>query len=75
MEKHFAEGLAEILEIDPTNVTSTLILTEHNWDSLAVVSTIAMVDEVFNVALNGQALARCVTVADIEDLIAKTRGG
>jgi acyl carrier protein len=65
----FYEGIAEILEIDPSLVSSQLDLTEHNWDSLAVVSTIALCDECFNVMLDGQALNKCQLVADIEKLI------
>lgn len=66
----FYEGLAEILEIDTSAVNSELDLQAHNWDSLAVVSTIALCDDCFNVMLDGQALNDCKTVADIEKLIA-----
>jgi acyl carrier protein len=48
-----------------------LKLHEHGWDSLAVISTIAIVDELFNVTLDGSALSKCTTVADIEALIAQ----
>ena len=66
----FYEGLAEILEIEPAEVTSDLDLTEHHWDSLAIVSTIALVDECFNRLIEGAALGRCERVSDIEALIA-----
>lgn len=69
----FYAGLAEILEIDTTQVNSELDLLAHNWDSLAVVSTIALCDECFNVMLDGQALNDCKTVADIEKLVASKR--
>ncbi len=69
----FYTGLAEILEIEPAQVTAELDLVDHNWDSLAVVSTIALCDECFNVMLDGQALTNCKTVADIEKLIAAKR--
>ena len=65
----FYEGLAEILEIEPAEVGPDLSLTEHHWDSLAVVSTIALVDECFNHLVEGAALARCERVSDIEALI------
>lgn len=65
----FYSGLAEILEIDPSLVTPELNLIQHNWDSLAVVSTIALCDECFNVMLDGQALNACQTVEDIVALI------
>jgi acyl carrier protein len=65
----FYDGIAEILEIEPSMVTSQLDLLAHNWDSLAVVSTIALCDECFNIMLDGQALNKCQSVADIEKLI------
>lgn len=69
----FYMGLAEILEIDSALVNSELDLLAYNWDSLAVVSTIALCDECFNVMLDGQALNDCKTVADIEKLVASKR--
>ena len=70
----FYTGLAEILEIDAGRVGPDLDLTKLAWDSLAVVSTIALVDEQFNVMLEGKALAQCQKVSDIEALIAKKKG-
>lgn len=69
----FYDGIAEILEIEPSIVTPQLDLLAHNWDSLAVVSTIALCDECFNIMLDGQALNKCQSVADIEKLIAAKR--
>lgn len=64
----FYEGMAEILEMEPSEVTPDLALENVAWDSLAIVSTIALVDEVYDVALSPAKLAECVTVADIEKL-------
>lgn len=72
MEK-FYSGLAEILEIDVAQVGPTLDLTKLAWDSLAVIATIALADECFNVMLNGTALGKCNTVADIEALVSQAR--
>lgn len=68
MEKLYSE-LADILEVDPATVGPKLSLVEHVWDSLAIISTIAIVDELYNVTLDGAALGKCETVADIESLI------
>lgn len=67
----FYQGLAEILEVDAAAINSAFDLHtgEAAWDSLAVVSTMALVDELFNVMVNGQSLGQCTTVADIEALI------
>ncbi|MES2032917.1 MAG: acyl carrier protein [Pseudomonadota bacterium] len=71
----FYEGLAEIFEIDPAEVDAGFSLEGQNWDSLAIVSVIALVDEVENLMLDGASLAKCGSVAEIEALIAKARGG
>ncbi len=70
----FYEGMAEILEVDVAEVKPELNLNEHSWDSLAMVSTIALVDDCFNVLLDGQSLGECQTVADIEKLIEAKKG-
>jgi acyl carrier protein len=70
----FYEGIAEILEVDLEKVSPELNLHECAWDSLAVVSTIALVDDCFNVILDGQSLGACNTVADIEKLIESKKG-
>jgi acyl carrier protein len=68
MQKFF-EGLAEIFEIEPNEVSESLPLDSVAWDSLAIVSTIALIDEQFDVMVDGQALASCETVGDIQKLI------
>jgi acyl carrier protein len=73
----FYEGLAEIFEVEIVNITSEFDLNSADvpWDSLAIVSTIALVDDCFNVMLDGQSLIRCDYVKDIETLISKLKGG
>ncbi|TFZ58138.1 acyl carrier protein [Methylorubrum sp. Q1] len=66
----FYEELAEILEVEPDQMTADLRLENTSWDSLAVVSTIALIDEQYDRAVNATALAACETVGDIERLIA-----
>lgn len=65
----FYEGMAEILEVDAADLKPELDLHASSWDSLAVVSTIALVDDCFSILLDGQSLGECNTVADIEKLI------
>ncbi|WP_077036113.1 acyl carrier protein [Pelomonas sp. KK5] len=73
----FYVGIAEILEVEESAISPAFDLhgAEAAWDSLAVVSTIALVDDCFNVMLNGQALSACATVADIEALIEAAKKG
>ena len=71
----FYEGMAEILEIDTSMITSDFELysDEAAWDSLAIVSAIALVDDCFDVMLEGKAVAEYETIADIETLIAAVK--
>jgi acyl carrier protein len=69
----FYEGLAEILEVDVDQVTPDMELGE-GWDSLAVVSTIALIDDVHDVMVDPERLAACTSVGDIEKLVADEQG-
>jgi len=71
----FYEGLAEILEVDASELAPNFSFADANadWDSLAIVSTIALVDDTYNVMLDGKSLAACEKVADIEALIDAAR--
>jgi acyl carrier protein len=71
----FYEGLAEIFEVDESQIATQFDLrsAEMPWDSLAIVSTIALVDDCFGVMLGGVELTECNTVGDIEALIEKAR--
>jgi len=69
MNQEFREGLAEILEVDASEITSETVLGEGNWDSLAVVSTIALIDEVYDETVGAEQLSDCKTVGDLESLV------
>jgi acyl carrier protein len=73
LNDEFKEGLAEILEIDASGVGPDVALTADNWDSLAIVSTIALVDDTYGMMLNGLSLAKCQSVQDLLALIEKAR--
>ena len=72
---NFYEELAEILELEPSEVTPELRLEDTAWDSLAVVSTIALIDELYDVAVSADALNNCETVGEIEALARKQQEG
>jgi acyl carrier protein len=71
----FHAGLADILEIETSAISSDLDLSTLDWDSLAFVSTIALIDECFGIIVRGQALEKCQTVGDIENLIKDNQKG
>lgn len=66
----FYEEMAEILDVDVSEISPTYELGEA-WDSLAIVSTIALIDELYDRAVSPDGLAQCVTVGDVEQLATK----
>lgn len=64
----FRSGLAEILEVEAGELNDGFELGEL-WDSLAVVSTLALIDEVHDVSVSAEDLAECKTVGDIRQLV------
>lgn len=73
----FYSGMAEICEVEPMLIKPEFELNSGDaaWDSLAIVSTIALVDDSFSVMLEGKALASCATISDIEKLIESAKKG
>lgn len=67
----FLNLFAEIVEEEPTSLTGSEKLKEQiaGWNSLAVVSFIAMVDEQFDLTLSPKAIAGCKTVNDLITLL------
>ncbi|EZP55131.1 acyl carrier protein [Sphingomonas sp. RIT328] len=63
----FYEGMAEILDVDVTDIDPGYELGEA-WDSLAIVSTIALIDEVYDRSVSPDALGQCTTVGEVEAL-------
>jgi acyl carrier protein len=74
LDKEFAAGMAEIFEVDESDMNDAYALSTDNWNSLAIVSTIALGDELYGVVLNGQALSKCKTLGDVVAMIKKAKG-
>ena len=70
--QEFYSGLAEILEIEPKAITPDFKLDEEQWDSMAIISCVALIDEVYGQLVSGSALVECKTVADIQNLVSKS---
>lgn len=73
----FYEGVAEIFEVGADAISPEFPLRTDDvaWDSLAIVSIIALVDDCFNAMLDGADLAECKTLGDIEALIKQAGQG
>lgn len=68
-KEEFLRKLAELLELPPGSLTGPEALAGlENWDSLAVMSFMAMVDEQCGVAVAPKQLAACKTVDDLLQL-------
>ncbi len=67
--KAFVAGLAGILQVPPETVTADYKLDSGNWDSVAVLATIALIDEQYNITVPAKDLVSCGSVKQLLDLI------
>ena len=65
----FLSGLADALEIEESTLTPNTLFNEIDWDSLAVISAIALIDEQFGVMIPGQDISNCKGMPDLISLI------
>lgn len=66
----FLLSLDELLELEPGTVRGSEALDNlEGWNSLAVISFMALVDEHFGVSLQPRQIAACTTVADLMGLL------
>lgn len=69
----FLAELDEMLELDAGTLTGDETLEYlEGWDSLAVISFIALVDEKLNLVVEGERLSRAKTVADLLEIAGVT---
>ena len=65
----FYSELEELLEIKPGTIQGKETLRDlPGWDSMAVLSIIAMADEKLGEVIRASALAECKTVLDLTNL-------
>jgi acyl carrier protein len=62
--------LDELLELEPGTVKGSETLDSFDgWNSLAVISLMALVDEHFGISLQPRQIAACSTIADLVGLL------
>ena len=66
--KEFLSKLADALEIDANDISIETHLSSLDWDSLAIISTIALVDECLGEVISAEKIAECQTIGDIVGL-------
>lgn len=64
--------IEELLELSPGTLKGPEKLSDcEGWDSLAVLSMIAMTDDKFDIILGGNAVVQAKTVNDLVNLVLK----
>ena len=65
----FLESLSDVLGVSKEKLSEDFELNEDNWDSIAIVSTIAEIDEHFGVTVDTEALTECPSIGALLELI------
>lgn len=72
MEKKVIDVLKEVLEIENREINLTDVIRDYEeWSSLAYLSLIAELDDVFGVAFEGAEFKQIITVGDLVEAISK----
>lgn len=70
MEENFIKLFGETLEIEDREITLNDSFREYpEWDSLALLSVIAMIDDEYDVIIEGNDFAKLKTVGDLVEAI------
>jgi acyl carrier protein len=69
--KFVADFESVIEDIKPGSITAETNFRNdiETWDSLAVLSVLAMIDSEYDKAISGEELLKCSTVKDVFDLV------
>lgn len=65
----FYEEFSSLLGVEKIEISKDSILSEFEWDSMALISTMALIDEIFGIVVSGDQLTECVTFGDILMLV------
>ena len=66
MEEKFIDLFKETFEINGQNITlDTKFRDLENWDSLSFLSVLAMIDEEYDVVIEGNDFRKLVTIEDL----------
>lgn len=61
--------MATVMEVDPKALSDATILNDDNWDSLALLGAIAVIDECYSVTVDLQSLAKSQNLGDVVALV------
>ena len=73
METKFITLFAEVLELEGEHglTTTTIFRDLEEWDSLAYLSVIAMIDEEYDIVIEGNDFKKLITIGDLISEIQK----
>lgn len=75
MEDRFIELFKNTLELDGIQIDLQTIFRDlENWDSLSFLSILAMIDEEYDVIIEGNDFRNLVTINDLVSEIKKKQG-
>ena len=69
VEQRFLKDLANELEVDARTIDDSFSLIGDSWDSVTVLSTVALIDDHFDVSVEGSELEDCESVGQVLSLI------
>jgi acyl carrier protein len=61
----FMSQLAEFLYVDDSLMSEDAVLSDLGWDSLALLSVIGLVEEIWGLEVSEADLNACITVGDM----------
>jgi acyl carrier protein len=74
MEEEFIRLFKETLENNDLEITpDTIFRSLENWDSLTFLSVLAMIDEEYDVVIEGNDFQKLVTIQDLINEIKKRK--
>lgn len=70
-KEEFVQEIMEIFEIEDASLVqdTTVFRNLDEWDSLAALSTISMIDDEFGVTINNKDLRSVETLGELYDLV------
>ena len=75
MEETFIKLFKETLELDSQEITvNTKFRDLENWDSLSFLSVLAMIDEEYDIVIEGNDFRRLITIQDLISEIERQKG-
>tara|TARA_B100001989_G_C24498535_1_gene443527 strand:- start:999 stop:1244 length:246 start_codon:yes stop_codon:yes gene_type:complete len=65
----FFEEFSSLIGVERSSISNNSKLDELEWDSMALISTMALIDEIFDTVISGDKLTECITIGDILALV------